>query len=129
MNMNNLNKQFDQTIGLDRLKLSHCNDSKTELGKRVDRHDHLGKGKIGLAGFKALVQNAKLAKEITDAISDEDKTKQDAIVFLNQVERELYEAGVEKNHKALEICELTRASLYDRGAPIKMILENLVLSV
>ncbi|KKR65947.1 MAG: hypothetical protein UU06_C0008G0013 [Parcubacteria group bacterium GW2011_GWB1_40_5] len=68
-------------------------------------------------------------KEITDAISDEDKTKQDAIVFLNQVERELYEAGVEKNHKALEICELTRASLYDRGAPIKMILENLVLSV
>ena len=55
-------KQFGKTVGLKYLKLIHCNDSKTELGKRVDRHDHLGKGKIGLAGFKALVQNAKLAK-------------------------------------------------------------------
>ncbi|MFA5889217.1 MAG: hypothetical protein WCW47_00105 [Candidatus Paceibacterota bacterium] len=68
-------------------------------------------------------------KEITDAIGDEDATKQDAITLLNQIESELYEAGVEKNHKALEICELTRVSLYDRGAPVKMILENLVLSV
>ncbi|MCX6702129.1 MAG: hypothetical protein NTX96_02980 [Candidatus Zambryskibacteria bacterium] len=68
-------------------------------------------------------------KEITDAISDEDKTKQDAIAFLNQIETELYKQGVEKSHKALEICEFARASLYDRGAPIKMILENVMLSV
>ena len=53
-------KQFDKIIGLKYLKLIHCNDSKTELGKHVDRHHHLGKGQIGLAGFKALVQNSKL---------------------------------------------------------------------
>ncbi len=68
-------------------------------------------------------------KEITEGISDEEKTKQDAIAFLNQVESELYEKGVEKSAKALEICESTRASLYDRGAPVKIILENLMLSI
>ncbi len=68
-------------------------------------------------------------KEITDAISDEEKTKQDAIGLLNQVERELYEKGANKNVKALEVCQLARVSLYDRGAPVKMILENVMLSV
>ena len=70
-----------------------------------------------------------LVKEIVDAISDEDKTKQDAIVLLNKIEGELYENSVEKNSEQLKICEQARVSLYDRGAPIKMILENVMLSV
>ncbi|MEQ1499972.1 MAG: hypothetical protein ABL917_01200 [Parcubacteria group bacterium] len=70
-----------------------------------------------------------LVKEITDEISDEEKTKQDAIALLNQIETELYEAGVEKSAKALEVASLARQSLYDRGAPIKVILENLMLSI
>jgi deoxyribonuclease-4 len=53
-------KQFDKIIGLDRLKMSHCNDSKVDLGGRKDRHEHLGKGFIGLGGFKAIVANKKL---------------------------------------------------------------------
>jgi deoxyribonuclease-4 len=36
------------------------NDSKTELGSRVDRHEHLGKGKIGLGAFKAIMQAKRL---------------------------------------------------------------------
>lgn len=68
-------------------------------------------------------------KEITEAISDEEQTKQDAISFLNQIELELHALGVEKSAKSLEICEATRASLYDRGAPVKMILENLVMNI
>ncbi len=68
-------------------------------------------------------------KEITEGISDEEKTKQDAIAFLNSIEAELYAGGVEKNAKGLEVCKLTRKALYDRGAPVKMILENLVLSI
>ncbi len=68
-------------------------------------------------------------KEITDGISDEEKTKQDAIRLLNSVEEELYGLGVEKSHSSLRLCEETRASLYDRGAPIKIILENLLLNV
>lgn len=68
-------------------------------------------------------------KEITDGISDEENTKQDAISFLNSIEKELYLNGVEKNNQGLKICEEARASLYDRGAPIKMIMENLLLNI
>ncbi len=52
--------EFDRLIGLERLKLIHCNDSKFGLGEHKDRHEHLGKGKIGLGGFKALVQDKRL---------------------------------------------------------------------
>ena len=68
-------------------------------------------------------------KEITDAISDEEKTKQDAIALLNQIEKELYDLGTEKFADSLKVCESARASLYDRGAPVKIILENLMLSI
>lgn len=70
-----------------------------------------------------------VVKEIVDAISDEEKTKQDAISLLNRIEKELYERGVEKVSDQLKICEQARRSLYDRGAPIKMILEHLMLSM
>ncbi len=53
---------FDKIIGLERLKMSHCNDSKVELGMKRDRHEHLGKGFIGLEGFKAIVTSKKLSK-------------------------------------------------------------------
>lgn len=53
--------KFGTTVGFKRLKLMHCNDSYGELGGKRDRHEHLGKGKIGLAGFKALVQDKRLA--------------------------------------------------------------------
>lgn len=68
-------------------------------------------------------------KEITDGISDDENTKQDAISLLNTIEMELYKKGVEQNSEGLKICEQTRASLYDRGAPIKIILENLLLNI
>ncbi len=71
----------------------------------------------------------EIVKEITEAISDEEKTKQDAISLLNQIETELHSEGTVESFNSLRICELTRASLYDRGAPIKMILENLMLSI
>jgi deoxyribonuclease-4 len=51
---------FDQLIGLKRLKMSHCNDSKVELGARKDRHEHLGKGFIGVDGFQAMIAHPKL---------------------------------------------------------------------
>jgi deoxyribonuclease-4 len=55
-------KQFNQTIGLDKLKMIHCNDSMVDLGAKKDRHEHLGKGKIGENGFKALVDTPELQK-------------------------------------------------------------------
>jgi len=53
--------QFDSLIGLDRLKFFHINDSKRELGSRVDRHWHIGKGMIGLEGFRLLVNDPRFA--------------------------------------------------------------------
>ncbi|TAK05185.1 deoxyribonuclease IV [Patescibacteria group bacterium] len=53
-------KKLDATIGLERVPMTHCNDSKVELNGKKDRHEHLGEGHIGLDGFKALVQHPKL---------------------------------------------------------------------
>ncbi len=58
--INDVVKRFDDLIGLDRLVVSHCNDSKKELGSGVDRHEHLGNGLLGKDAFKAIVQNPKL---------------------------------------------------------------------
>ena len=50
---------FDQIIGLQRLKFFHLNDSKRPLGSRVDRHEHIGKGEIGLNGFRLLLNDPR----------------------------------------------------------------------
>lgn len=52
---------FDKHIGLDYLKFFHLNDSKKGLGSRVDRHEHIGKGKIGLEGFRNLMNDPRFA--------------------------------------------------------------------
>ncbi len=53
-------KEFDSIIGLERLKCFHMNDSKKDLGTRVDRHEHIGKGFIGVEGFTNLMSDKKL---------------------------------------------------------------------
>jgi len=50
---------FDEIIGFDKLKAFHLNDSKFDLGSRKDRHEHIGKGFIGLEGFKAIVNDKR----------------------------------------------------------------------
>jgi deoxyribonuclease-4 len=55
-------KTFDDEIGLDRLKIIHMNDSKKEFGSRKDRHEHIGKGFIGLEAFRNLVNDQRLKK-------------------------------------------------------------------
>lgn len=55
-------KETEATVGLNRVKLLHVNDSKKGLGCRVDRHEHIGKGKIGMEGFRAIVRHPKLGK-------------------------------------------------------------------
>ena len=50
---------FDRIIGLQRLKFFHLNDSKRPLASRVDRHEHIGKGEIGLEGFCLLLNDPR----------------------------------------------------------------------
>ncbi|OGL67033.1 hypothetical protein A2856_00920 [Candidatus Uhrbacteria bacterium RIFCSPHIGHO2_01_FULL_63_20] len=47
--------EFDSVVGLEKLVMSHCNDSLVDFEAHKDRHEHLGKGKIGLEGFKSIV--------------------------------------------------------------------------
>ncbi len=55
-------RHFDRTIGFSRLYLIHLNDSKTPFNSRVDRHWHIGKGEIGLTGFREIVNHPLLWK-------------------------------------------------------------------
>ncbi|PIE65470.1 MAG: deoxyribonuclease IV [Desulfobacterales bacterium] len=52
---------FDREAGIDNLHFFHLNDSKKELGSRVDRHEHIGNGCIGLSGFTHLVNDKRFA--------------------------------------------------------------------
>jgi deoxyribonuclease-4 len=54
--------EFDRIVGLKKLKLFHMNDSKKPLGSRVDRHEHLGKGQVGLEPFRFIVNDPRFAK-------------------------------------------------------------------
>ncbi len=55
-------KEFDNIIGLSRLKVIHVNDSLRDLGSRVDRHQHIGEGKIGISGFRLLMNDRRWEK-------------------------------------------------------------------
>lgn len=50
-------RRLDETIGLNNLRLVHLNDSRGGLGSRIDRHEHIGLGKIGEDGFKAILRS------------------------------------------------------------------------
>lgn len=52
-------QEFDRLIGLDRLRCFHLNDSKKPQGSRVDRHEHLGRGCLGLEPFRLLVNDPR----------------------------------------------------------------------
>lgn len=52
---------FDRVIGLERLRLFHLNDSKSAPGSRVDRHEHIGRGNLGLEPFRKLLNDPRFA--------------------------------------------------------------------
>lgn len=52
-------EKFDTIVGFKYLKGMHLNDSKPDLGKRVDRHDSLGRGKLGLEPFRFIMNDAR----------------------------------------------------------------------
>jgi deoxyribonuclease IV len=53
---------FDSAVGLGRLKVIHLNDSKGVLGSNLDRHEHIGMGRIGERGFRALLGHDRIAQ-------------------------------------------------------------------
>jgi deoxyribonuclease-4 len=57
-----LMEQLDGILGFSRLEAIHLNDSKAPCGRRVDRHEHVGRGRIGLKAFARLVNDPRLAE-------------------------------------------------------------------
>ncbi|MEZ6067801.1 MAG: deoxyribonuclease IV [Planctomycetaceae bacterium] len=51
--------EFDERVGLDRIRAFHLNDSRKPLGSRVDRHDHIGEGVMGLEPFRHIVNDPR----------------------------------------------------------------------
>jgi deoxyribonuclease IV len=54
-------REFDRLVGLDRIKVFHLNDSKKPCGSRVDRHEHIGKGCLGIEPFRMLLNDSRFA--------------------------------------------------------------------
>ena len=55
-------REFDRIVGIDRIKVFHLNDSKKPCGSRVDRHEHIGQGCLGLEPFRRLLNDRRFAK-------------------------------------------------------------------
>jgi deoxyribonuclease IV len=53
-------RQLDATIGLSNVKVIHCNDAKAACGSKLDRHQHIGKGTIGIEPFRILLNDLRL---------------------------------------------------------------------
>lgn len=78
--------EFRQEIGLSKLKLLHLNDSRTSLGSRVDRHWHVGKGQIGMEGFRRLLKHSAFMR--LPAIMETPRTDdRDDLANMRMVER------------------------------------------
>ncbi len=69
---------IDTHIGLEKVKVIHLNDSLKDLGSRVDRHEHIGRGKIGMDGFRTFfsqkeLRSVPLILETPKKVSDDDR--------------------------------------------------------
>ncbi len=77
---------LDKTVGIKRLRLLHLNDSKTPLGSRADRHWHIGRGHIGLSGFRRIV-NHPLLKNLAGIMETPKKTDADEIMNMETIRK------------------------------------------
>ena len=73
-------------IGLKRVRLVHANDSRRELGSRIDRHAAIGGGEIGLEGFRLLVNDARIDAPIVLETPKEDDMDRVNLAALRSVE-------------------------------------------
>jgi deoxyribonuclease-4 len=60
--LNKLINEINKYIGIDKLKLIHLNDSKKPLGSGVDRHEHIGRGLIGIEGFRNILSDRRITE-------------------------------------------------------------------
>jgi deoxyribonuclease-4 len=79
-------QELDRTIGLSNVRAFHLNDSKKPLGCRVDRHEHIGDGAMGLAPFRFLVNDERFA-EVPAFVETDSRWKENIEVLRSLVSR------------------------------------------
>lgn len=79
-------KQFDSVVGIKYLKGMHLNDSKQDLGSRKDRHELIGKGKIGIEAFKFIMQSHWFDKVSLIIETPDEGNEQEEIEMLRSFE-------------------------------------------
>jgi deoxyribonuclease-4 len=80
--------QFDRILGLDRLHCFHFNDSKKGLGSRVDRHEHIGQGALGLEPFRFIMNDPRFVsvpKILETPKGDDDRMDQVNLALLRSL--------------------------------------------
>ena len=80
-------REFDRVIGRDRLVAIHVNDSKTPCGSRVDRHEHIGKGRIGLDVFRFIMRSPRFRKIPKVLETPKSKDLAEDVINLNTLRR------------------------------------------
>ena len=65
-------KEFDEVLGLQHLKVFHLNDSKGDLGSKLDRHEHIGKGKLGLEPFRYIMNRFREIPKVIETEKEDD---------------------------------------------------------
>jgi deoxyribonuclease-4 len=91
-------REFDQCIGLDKLCLLHLNDSKASLGSHVDRHWHIGKGRIGLDGFRRIVNHPALCS-LPGIMETPRETDREDLMNMNVIKSLVKKRGMVYKHK------------------------------
>lgn len=76
--------EIDRLLGIDLIKLIHLNDAKDKLGSRHDRHEHIGRGRIGLEGMRRIINHPEL-KDRPFILETPKRTEEDDIRNLNTV--------------------------------------------
>ena len=80
-------REFDRVIGRDRLVAIHVNDSKTPGGSRVDRHEHIGKGRIGLDVFRFIMRSPRFRRIPKVLETPKSKDLAEDVINLNTLRR------------------------------------------
>ena len=79
-------EEIDKFVGINLIKVIHLNDAKDKLGSKRDRHEHIGKGNIGLEGMKRIINHPKL-KDIPFILETPKKSDEDDRMNLNTVRK------------------------------------------
>jgi len=78
--------EIDELVGINLIKLIHLNDAKDKLDSRHDRHEHIGKGRIGLQGIKRIINHPQL-RDLPFILETPKKTDEDDVINLNTVRK------------------------------------------